>query len=91
MTMYETHVMLTLDQHDRHVIEERLQSVEIRRRVRLAGSGAGLLIGLIATLWGYLKLDTASRGYYSGRLKLAAGAAAIALVSGALAAVRGVL
>jgi len=90
MTMYETHVMLALDQHDRHVIEERLQSVEIRRRVRLAGAGAGLLLGLIATLWGYLKLDTASRGYYSGRLKLAAGAAAIALVSGALAAVRGV-
>ena len=91
MTMYETHVMLTLDQHARHVIEERLQSIEIGRRVRLAGAGAGLLLGLISTLWGYLKLDTASRGFYSGRLKLAAGAAAIALVSGALAAVRGVL
>ena len=91
MTMYETHVMLTLDQHARHVIEERLQSIEIGRRVRLGGAGAGLLLGLIATLWGYLKLDTASRGFYSWRLKLAAGAAAIALLSGAWAAVRGVL
>jgi hypothetical protein len=91
MTMYETHVMLTLDPHARHVIEERLQSLEIRRRVRLAGAGAGVLLGLIATLWGYLKLDTASRGYYSGRLKLAAGAAAVATVSGAWAVVRGVL
>ena len=91
MTMYETHVMLTLDQHARHVIEEGLQSLEVRRRVRLGGTGAGLLLGLLATLWGYLKLDTASRGYYSGRLKLAAGAAAVATVSGAWVAVRGVL
>ena len=82
MTMYETHVMLALDEHDRQLIEERLQSLEIDRRVHLAGGGATLVLGLIATLWGYLRLDTASRGYYSGRLKLGAAAAA-ALVAGA--------
>jgi hypothetical protein len=82
MTMYETHVLLALDQNDRHIIEERLQAIEIDRRVHLAGAGSLLVLGLIATLWGYLRLDTASRGYYSGRLKLGA-AAAVALVAGA--------
>jgi hypothetical protein len=45
-----------------------------------------LLLVLLGTAFGYLKLDTATKGYYSGRLKLAAtaviltAAAATALV-----------
>ncbi|MGE0534573.1 MAG: hypothetical protein AB7O68_06330 [Pirellulales bacterium] len=81
LPMYETHVMLSLDRRDRRVIEERLQSMEIDRRVHMASACAILVLGLIATLWGYLRLDTASRGYYSGRLKLGA-AAVVSLVVG---------
>ncbi|MEX2560587.1 MAG: hypothetical protein WD403_11770 [Pirellulales bacterium] len=36
--------------------------------------GAGWLLGVLATFFGYLKLDTLSRGYYSGRLRFAAAA-----------------
>ena len=40
----------------------------------LAGA-AGLFLGFLGTVFSYFKLDTATRGYYSGRLKLAAGTA----------------
>lgn len=49
----------------------------IRSRLMLLGAAAGAVVALLATVYGYLRLDTATRGYYSGRLKLAAACAAM--------------
>ena len=43
--------------------------------------GAGIVLLLVTTLFGYFKLDTATRGYYTGRLQFAAAAAILALVA----------
>ena len=61
----------------------------VQRRVGVAAGGMGLVIIVLGTLFGYLKLDTATRGYYSGRLKLAAAAVILSAVTlGAWAAHR---
>jgi hypothetical protein len=50
-------------------------------------AGVGLLLAFVGTVFGYLKLDTATRGYYSGRLRFVAGLALLAIVGGAAALV----
>jgi hypothetical protein len=67
----------TVSQHLRRQWDELLA----RNRVVFAAGGAGLLLGVLATLYGYLRLDTLSRGYYTGRLRLAALAVLAALTA----------
>jgi hypothetical protein len=47
-----------------------------------------LLLVLIGTAFGYLKLDTLTKGYYSGRLKLAATAVILTAAAATALAVR---
>ncbi len=56
-----------------------------RQRVLLFGGAVVILLALVATVFGYLKTDTATRGYYTGRLRLAAGVLIIGLMSAAVA------
>lgn len=78
---WETHVLLKFDAADRRMIEQQWQQMVVAENLRYTGAGAGIVLGLLATVFGYLKLDTATRGYYSGRLKLAAGAVFAAIAS----------
>jgi hypothetical protein len=72
---------------DRIVLEH--EQALVQRRVGVAAGGMSLVILVLGTLFGYLKLDTATRGYYSGRLKLAAAAVILSAVTlGAWAAHR---
>ena len=48
------------------------------------GARLGLLLAFVGTIFGYLKMDTATRGYYSGRLRFGAGIVLLAIVGGAL-------
>ena len=45
------------------------QDAQREARLKQTGFGAGSLLALLATVFGYLKLDTATRGYYTGRLQ----------------------
>ncbi len=44
----------------------------VEDRLWLTGGVVALIFTLLGTVFGYLKIDTATRGYYSGWLKLAA-------------------
>ena len=53
-------------------------------RLWYAGSAAGLVLALLATFYGYLKVDLRTGGAHKGRLRLAATLMALIAVAGAL-------
>lgn len=85
--MYNLHALLVFDQQANQEIDRLYHEGQVQGRLAYTGAGAGLVLALISTLFGYLKLDTLTRGYYTGRLRVAAGAAILALaaVAGLLA------
>ena len=85
--MYNLHAQLVFDKTANEAIDRRFHDGQVRGRLGYAGAGASLVLALVGTLFGYLKLDTLTRGYYTGRLRVAAGAAILALtaVAGLLA------
>lgn len=85
--MYNLHSLLVFDPQANQEIDRLYHAGQVQDRLAYTGVGAGLVLALISTLFGYLKLDTLTRGYYTGRLRVAAGAAILALaaVAGLLA------
>ncbi|MBX3413138.1 MAG: hypothetical protein KF708_10655 [Pirellulales bacterium] len=73
-TMYEMHVLVEFDDMARRELAGMWHQTQLERRLTMTGAASGLVLLLLGTTFGYLKLDTATRGFYSGRLKLAAGA-----------------
>jgi hypothetical protein len=67
-----------------HFRQEWRLIVQERRLLTLA-AGVAVLLGVVGTVFAYLKTDTATRGYYSGWLRLAAGAAIFAIIAAAAA------
>lgn len=82
-TMYEIHVLLEFDDAARRQFELWWHEARLQRRLWLTGTGAGLVLALLGTAFGYLKLDTATRGYYRGRLMIAAGTLALGATAAA--------
>lgn len=74
--MYQVHELLAFDDRSRGMLSELRRQALVEERLVKVGAGGGLLAALLGTLLGYLKLDTATRGYYTKRLTLAAGAVA---------------
>lgn len=66
-------------------IEMRFHEQVSRARSWQAIIGSGSLLGLLATVYGYLRLDMLTRGYYTRRLRLAAAAMILAIVGGTAA------
>ena len=60
------------------------QQALVAERLKYTAVATGGLFGLLATVFGYLKLDTLTRGYYTGRLRMAAAMTILALVAGLL-------
>lgn len=81
--MYNLHALLVFDQQANQEIDRQYHEGQVKGRLAYTGAGAGLVLALISTLFGYLKLDTLTRGYYTGRLRVAAGAAILALAAAA--------
>ena len=50
-------------------------------RLLQTGLGAGMALLVLSTLFGYFKLDTATRGYYTLRLQFATAGAILAIVA----------
>lgn len=73
-TMYEMHVLVEFDDAARRELAAMWHKERLDRRLAMTGTASGLVLLLLGTTFGYLKLDTATRGFYSGRLKLVAGA-----------------
>jgi hypothetical protein len=73
-------LLLEFDNRVKTEIEEMYRQQVVERRIDIAGFGSALMLMLLGTAYGYLKLDTRTKGYYTGRLKLAAGAAILLVV-----------
>ncbi|MFV2069595.1 MAG: hypothetical protein ACC645_21735 [Pirellulales bacterium] len=78
--MRRIHLLMEFDGDVRADIKDRWREAELAGRLSTVGGGVALLIGCIAVVFGYLKLDTATKGYYTRRLQLAAGLATIVLM-----------
>lgn len=76
--MYNLHERLEFDASVAQEIEQLYRASQVASRISYAAVGATLALGLIGILFSYLKLDTLTRGYYTGRLRVAAGAVILA-------------
>jgi len=80
--MFRAHVLLDLSPSNRDVVLSKWYEVIVRRRIHQVAVGIGFVLICLTTLFTYLRLDDATRGYYSRWL--AGGAAAV--VAGSAAA-----
>ncbi len=79
--MYRAHLLLELSPEKRGVLLANWHQFVVRRRMGQIGGGVGFLLVCLATMLAYLRLDDATRGYYSRWLFT--GAAAVVASSAA--------
>ena len=79
--MHQVHARLEFTEGFREELARRWS--ELRAIYRLAQTGliSGGVLLLLATVFGYFRLDNATRGYYTGRLQFMAAAAILAIVA----------
>ncbi|MCA9223675.1 MAG: hypothetical protein KDA71_25365 [Planctomycetales bacterium] len=78
--MREEYRQLRFTREFREGLDDRWREVVARNRLLKTGLGAGGVLMMLAVVCGYFKVDTATRGYYSGRLQFGAAAAILTLV-----------
>ena len=76
--MLEHYARLHFNDGARQEILRRHHEALVTERLEYSAVSAGMVLLLLGTLFGYLRLDTATKGYYSGRLKLVATATILA-------------
>lgn len=79
--MNQLHAQLKFDEPFCQELDQRWSDIRSKSRLAQTGIGAAIVLLFLGTLFGFLKLDTATRGYYTGRLQLAASATILALVA----------
>jgi hypothetical protein len=79
--MREEHRALAFDQSFRDELDSRWNQVKATSRLIGTGLVGGGILALLGTLFSFFKLDTATRGFYTGRLQFAAIAVILALVA----------
>jgi hypothetical protein len=82
--MYEIHALLEFDNRTRADFHHLRRSHEVVERLWYTGGGAALVLALLATFYGYLKLDLRTGGAHKGRLQLAATLVALIVAAGVL-------
>jgi hypothetical protein len=78
--MVIAHALLVFDHGVRDEFRQQHKAAEVKNRMEQAGGIALLVLMLIGAAFGLLKLDTLTRGYYTGRLQLAAAALILGVV-----------
>lgn len=79
--MHQTHVLVKIDQSCRDTLDHRWSEIIATYRLLQTGLAAGVVLLLLGTVFSYFKLDTATRGYYTGRLQFGAAAAILAVIA----------
>lgn len=79
-TMHEAHALLTIDDAYRQEIHAQWNDVVASMRLFRTGGVAIGVLALIFIVFSYLRLDTVTRGYYSGRLRMLGGLAILGIV-----------
>lgn len=78
--MRRLHMLLEFDEATSSDLKDRLHAQLVQQRLVQAGYGAAVVLALVGTVFGYLTLDTATKGYYTRRLQLGAVGVILALV-----------
>lgn len=79
--MHQTHALLALDAKFHGEIEESWHRARARAQLVKVALASGVVLGMLMLLFGYFRMDTATRGFYSGRLKFVTGAAILAVIA----------
>jgi uncharacterized integral membrane protein len=85
--MYQTHALLEFGPAFRKELDGRRGDLEryvretaMAYRLRGLALGFGAVLCLLTVVFGFFRLDTATRGYYTGRLQFLAGAAILSVI-----------
>ncbi|HZN33800.1 MAG TPA: hypothetical protein VFB80_08270 [Pirellulaceae bacterium] len=78
--MYESFALVEFDKSFRDELAGRWQSIRGQSRLAQVGLFAGAALLLLASVFGYFRLDNATRGYYTGRLQFLTAAAILAVI-----------
>ncbi len=84
--MHQIHALLEIDDRTRADIDRLWHNAVVTDRLWYTGSGAALVLALLGTFYGYLRLDLRTGGAQKGRLQLAATLVALIVAAGALLA-----
>jgi len=80
--MHQLHALLEIDDPTRTDFQRRWHEAVVTDRLWYTGSGTALLLALLATFDGYLKLDLRTGGSQKGQLQLAATLVALLVAAG---------
>jgi hypothetical protein len=78
--MHENFALLEFDPQFRNELDRRWMQVKATSRLAQTGLFSGAALLLLTSVFGYFRLDNATRGYYTGRLQFMAAAAILAVV-----------
>jgi hypothetical protein len=84
--MHQIHAQLAFDEHARADFERMWRNAVVQDRLWYIGGGSALVLALLATLYGYLKLELRTDAAGRGKLQLAATLVALIVAAGALLA-----
>jgi hypothetical protein len=84
--MRQLHALLEIDDDARKAFHESWRQAIVTQRLWYVGSAAAVVLALLSTFYGYLKLDLETGGAQKGRLQLAATLVALIVAAGALLA-----
>jgi hypothetical protein len=82
--MHQVHALLEFDDEARANFRHRWHDAVVTDRLWFTGAGAALVLALLGTFYGYLRLDTQTGGAHKGKLQLAATLAALIAAAAAL-------
>lgn len=79
--MKDVHVQMEFSESVRNQLRQAWQVAKRQGRLMLVAQGAGLLLAGLAAVYGLLKFDTLTRGYYTQRLLWGSGAVIIVIAA----------
>jgi hypothetical protein len=79
--MLQQHALLEFGLDFQEEIKRRWNRVKVMTRLAHVSIAAVAILAGLATVFVYLRLDTATKGYYTGRLQIVAGAVILGLVA----------
>ncbi len=79
--MVTLHVRLRFSPEVQQFMKRRQQSAVLTAKLWYTGIGVGLVLTALLAVFGYLKLDTVTKGFYTRRLQFSAGVVILAVVA----------
>jgi hypothetical protein len=81
--MTQVHALLRFDRRVRDRIQEEWTRIRMEKRLWYAGGGLAGVLLMLSAVYGYLKIDLATRGAYRGRLRVLSAALIFAVATAA--------